>query len=262
MGGPLLQLSGSHAIKWVNFDSSLLLTFPIASFAFNLQPYIFSVFYEDENMVALSYRCNRKQSSIFLTQVEDLFKHKGEDKETRNKHIVYVAMGISFMIYMTAGIFGYMHFGENTESNILLNYELNSTTWVVYVVMISTILVCFPLNVFPLREMIDDMIKAYFVPQTSQSTESNFSWCRHIAETVAIILAALTVSVIVDDVGVVFGITGATACTAVAYVLPCAFSSKLQPSGWTYLLGGVTGLSAVIGGLSLYQIMNELFFLA
>jgi hypothetical protein len=35
-------------VEYVNLNTSMLLTFPIASFSFNLQPYIFPVFFEGD----------------------------------------------------------------------------------------------------------------------------------------------------------------------------------------------------------------------
>jgi len=92
-------------IKMVNFNSEMLLSAPIASFAFNLQPYIFPVFYEDETKVALSHRRNSKNSrtSVHQDALDEALEETQKDKEKRNKHIIYSAMGISFVVYMTAG---------------------------------------------------------------------------------------------------------------------------------------------------------------
>ena len=71
-----------------------------------------------------------------------------------------------------------------------------------------------------------------------------------------IIGSAFAVSVVVTDIGVVFGITGATACTAVAYVLPAAFSGKLQ--GWNKYLIMTIVISTILGLLSMYQIIGDM----
>ena len=101
-------------VKMVNFDGKMLLTAPIASFAFNLQPYIFPVFYEDESKVALSHRRNSKRELMSQHQdaLDEAMEETSKDKEKRNKHIIYSAMGISFVIYMTAGT------QQTTEINI------------------------------------------------------------------------------------------------------------------------------------------------
>jgi len=82
---------------------------------------------------------------------------------------------LPYQCTLETGVFGYFHFGEDTESNILLNYERDWATTLVFVVMISTILACFPLNVFPLRELIDQMIIGRFYPEL-EDAEDTFSW--------------------------------------------------------------------------------------
>ena len=107
----MLIMQEESTIKMVNFDSSVLLTGPIASFAFNLQPYIFPVFHEDENKIASSHRRTSRvlartsslSSLSYASEIEAIVQEKQQDKERRDKHIVYSAMLISFVIYMIAG---------------------------------------------------------------------------------------------------------------------------------------------------------------
>jgi hypothetical protein len=92
---------------------------------------------------------------------------------------------------------GWMQFGEATQSNILLNYnsEKDAATWLVYGVMVTTIIVVFPLNVFPLRSLIDDMILEHYKAQYELRLPE-FAWCRFLPETFAIIGAAFVVRVL------------------------------------------------------------------
>lgn len=151
-----------------------------------------------------------------------------------------------------------MQFGEATQSNILLNYnsEKDMATWLVYGVMVTTIIMVFPLNVFPLRSLIDDMFLEQYKHRTGHRLPE-FQWVRFVPETLAIVAAAFLVFVLCNDISVVFSVTGATACTSVAYVLPCMFSARTN-RGWTPLLSAVTALCVVGGGLSLFQIVGNM----
>jgi amino acid permease len=149
-----------------------------------------------------------------------------------------------------------MQFGEATQSNILLNYnsEKDVATWILNGVMVITIISVFPLNVFPLRSLIDDMILEHYMHLYGLRLPE-FQWCRFVPETIGIVAAALVVNLVCNDISVVFSFTGATACTLVAYVLPCMFSARAN-GGWTPLLYAVTALTVMAAGLSVFQIFT------
>ena len=64
-------------------------------------------------------------------------------------------------------------------------------------------------------------------------------------------------NVVCNDISLVFSLTGATACTSVAYMLPCMFSARTN-GGWTPLLAAVTALTVGAGLLSLFQIFMDM----
>jgi len=268
----ILQSKVFEDIIWIPTDSSFLMTFPIASFAFNLQPYIFPVFFESQDAPVVEVKAKRfsvapnsktgaprnirkscMPTEFSMTAGSDDSKMAEEipgNTENDKKRIVRIAMFISFGIYMMAGLFGFIHFGKETDSNILLNYDQgNWLSMVVNVITIISVLACFPLNVFPLRALVDDFIA---------KENSEFYYPHFAMETAGIIGAAFVVKVLISDIAVVIGITGATACTIVAYLSPIAYSAKLQKAGWTNVYYALFAVCIALGCISLGQIVFDL----
>ena len=57
-----------------------------------------------------------------------------------------------------------------------------------------------------------------------------FSWYRKLPLTVLMCGLALIVAIFVEDVSYIFSLTGATASTAVCFILPALFVLKLNPT--------------------------------
>jgi hypothetical protein len=122
-------------------DTQAMLTFPIASFAFNLQPYIFPVFFPTKETslgntvkrlmfdevkapvesTAASCRLmggddvlsralvDVVQENTFLNEVGVQMKKNRRFQTWRNRWVIIIAMVLSFFVYLLAGVVGYLH---------------------------------------------------------------------------------------------------------------------------------------------------------
>eukprot|EP00239_Pterosperma_sp_CCMP1384_P006811 CAMPEP_0197856216 /NCGR_PEP_ID=MMETSP1438-20131217/28114_1 /TAXON_ID=1461541 /ORGANISM="Pterosperma sp., Strain CCMP1384" /LENGTH=183 /DNA_ID=CAMNT_0043471597 /DNA_START=13 /DNA_END=564 /DNA_ORIENTATION=- len=163
-----------------------------------------------------------------------------------------MAMVLSFMIYMSVGMFGVLQFGPSTLDIILLNYNAKGQTSHLTVaisgVMAGTVMICLPLNVYPLRCLIDEVC----------FPGRPFSYKRFIPETLAIIAVAFTIAVTVENIGKIFDVTGATGCMFVSYLFPCLFVSKVLRR-WGVLMGVVCVVGTAFSVVSLWKIVPELY---
>lgn len=237
----LFQLAegGGEMVGWrplARFDSVTLVTFPLATFAFTVQPYIFTIFFED--LAPAHYRVPAEGESA-----------PGKVPVARLRRVTHAALFLSLIIYSSVGYAGVLRFGEAAKSNVISNYNSEDvSTLVMCVVMITTILACFPVNVFPLRAQID----AIFFDGKEQSRQ------RFLIETLCIVVAAFLVSACPGiSIGKVFNITGSTGCMFVSYLLPCIFTLQLEkPMRYTAVFVGVFG--TLICLVSLYVIFDPI----
>lgn len=219
----------------VPFDVSFLLTFPIATFAFTVSPYVFPIFFEQ--MMRVRLPCGTT-----LTRPLD------EEAKARFRMVTHYAMLLSFIIYMSVGYGGFITFGKDTEGNLLLSYAADGLTTAVSGIMCLTVVICIPLNMYPLRLLIEGMI----------APEADFSWKRFIALSLLIIGAALSISLAVPDMAKIFDVTGATGCLFVSYLLPCWIVGRLEGK-WGLLQLTVAILGFITSAISLYQIVPSLW---
>jgi amino acid permease len=83
-----------------------------------------------------------------------------------------------------------------------------------------------------------------------------FSLTRFFMISFGLVVVSYTTSVLFGNIALVISITGATACTFVAYLLPILYSYNLKLTGhWSNALGA---FSVVMGIVSLYQIGMEM----
>ena len=65
------------------------------------------------------------------------------------------AVGVCFCVYLAMGVFGFADFLDDTQPNILTNYCIKSQRepymLAAFAAIVCTILMAFPLNVFPCR---------------------------------------------------------------------------------------------------------------
>ena len=114
--------------------------------------------------------------------------------------------------------------------------------------MLSTL----PLECFVCREVMFN----YWFP------DEPFNMNLHMIFTTALVVTAMTMSLITCDLGVVFELVGATSACALAYILPPLCYVKLSKRSWkTYVAFACIGFGFVVMTISLLQVTLPLVFL-
>jgi len=178
-------------MSYANFDLDFFRAVPIICFAFTCQMNVFSIFSELKNPT---------RGRMLGTGVGSL--------------------AVSGFVYLLIAVFGYLTFFGETQGNILLNYAIDDPLFIVARIALSLILfLSYPLMAHPLVNSLDGL---FF-------SKRPFSWIRRIAFAVATCLVSLVVALFVKDVAIIFGITGSTGSTILAFLLPALFILYLDP---------------------------------
>ncbi|KAI0344841.1 amino acid transporter [Trametopsis cervina] len=139
--------------------------------------------------------------------------------------VTHISTVMSLVACCTLAISGYLVFTDKTQGNILNNFSSQDT-------LINVARFCFGLNMFttlPLELFVcREVIEQFFF------SHEPFSMQRHVAFTTAILLSAMTLSLITCDLGVMLEITGGASATALAFIFPAACYLKLvdQDAPW------------------------------
>ncbi|KAL1673939.1 transmembrane amino acid transporter protein-domain-containing protein [Schizophyllum commune] len=133
--------------------------------------------------------------------------------------VTHLSTFVSLVACCTLAIPGYMTFTDKTQGNILNNFSANNT-------FINIARFCFGLNMFttlPLELFVcREVIEHYFF------SHETFNMQRHVFFTTVILIAAMFVSLITCDLGVMLEITGGASATTLAYIFPAACYIQLQ----------------------------------
>jgi len=202
-----------------NFDLvrpvSIMEAFPIATFAFTVQPYILGI-------------CAGSEGTSVV-----------------NENSLFVAFFICFTLYTSVGIVGYATFGNQVAPNVLTNF--NSDDWLAILTnacMMIVIIACAPVNIFPVRHAIMEL---------GQLRANNCGSFAYYIITAILVFIPYLMAIRGWDMATVFSITGNTACVLTCYFLPC-IAIISQTKNWEDIIwpGTVCFISLVMSALAVF----------
>jgi len=181
------MLSASRLFK---ISEDVFVAIPIVMFAFTCQVNVFSIYTELQ-------RPNIR----------------------RMTRVVKRSVGITFIIYCLIGLFGFLQFLDSTKDDILHNYSVTSPGIAVARAGVGiTLLMAFPMNVFPCRTTLEIMC----------FPNSRVSRWRSFFLTVLIVFFSAALAIYVPGINAVFGLMGSVCSSVVCFVLPGLFVLRLD----------------------------------
>ncbi|KAI1373745.1 hypothetical protein F4677DRAFT_455767 [Hypoxylon crocopeplum] len=149
----------------------------------------------------------------------------------RFSKVTHYSTGISMLACMVMALAGFLTFGDKTLGNVLNNFPADNT-------MVTIARLCFGLNMLttlPLEAFVcREVMLNYWFPNEP------FNMNLHLIFSSALVVSAMTLSLVTCDLGVVFELVGATSACALAYILPPLCYIKLSSRSWkTYVAMGV-----------------------
>ncbi|WFD35794.1 hypothetical protein MCUN1_002659 [Malassezia cuniculi] len=132
--------------------------------------------------------------------------------------ITHYSTMISAVAALTMSVAGYWSFEDKTLANVLNNFPETDT-------IVNIARFCFGLNMFttlPLECFVcREVLETYFF-------RGEYDKMRHIVLTTGLVLAALIVSLVTCDLGIVLELTGGLSATALAFIFPSICYLKLS----------------------------------
>lgn len=162
-----------------------------------------------------------------------------------NKRIIlYTAMGITYTLNVLVSFFGFFQFRQYTDQDITRNYPHDDVLVNVgRVALALTLLLSFPLLIFPCRNVINRLIwriesKTLFQSQPSMTTRSweyfsnatgtGPSQLMWLIETGLLVFIGYILAYYIPQVAMVWGFVGAIGTTILIYILPPAFYLRVR----------------------------------
>ena len=133
---------------------------------------------------------------------------------------VRIALMLCAVLYFTIGLFGYLLFGESTQSDILINFDQNADSAVgsllnglVRISYALHIMLVFPLLNFSLRTNIDEL---FFPKKPMLATDNR----RFVILTLVLLVFCYLGAIAVPDIWVFFQFLGSTTALCLAFIFP------------------------------------------
>lgn len=136
------------------------------------------------------------------------------------KTAVRLAIMFCAVVYFTIGLFGYLLFGDSTQSDILINFDQNADSAVgslfnslIRVSYALHIMLVFPLINFSLRANIDELL---FPKKPLLATDNK----RFVIITLVLLVFSYLAAIAIPDIWYFFQFLGSTTALSLAFVFP------------------------------------------
>ncbi|KAH8677388.1 transmembrane amino acid transporter protein-domain-containing protein [Xylariales sp. PMI_506] len=168
----------------------------------------------------------------------------------RFARVTHYSAGISMAACLLMALAGFLTFGDKTLGNVLNNFPGdNSMVNIARLCFGLNMLTTLPLEAFVCREV---MLNYYFPGEP-------FNMNLHLIFSSSLVVAAMTISLLTCDLGVVFELVGATSACALAYILPPLCYIKLSTRSWkTYVAWGVVAFGCSVMAISMFQAVGKM----
>ena len=170
----------------------------------------------------------------------------------RFRQTTILAFGITAILYASIAIFGFLTFGQTTDSYLLNNYSPHDPLATISRLAIGLCaLVTYPLNFMGVRDNCLDILGLAGMNQNRATTKLYFF-------TVLLLGILTTISCFVTDLGVIMSVGGGTLETLVDFVFPaimfysCTILYNVSKSE-SYLVIILMGIGVVVGLMGVWS---------
>eukprot|EP01062_Namystynia_karyoxenos_P069994 TRINITY_DN65388_c0_g1_i1.p1 TRINITY_DN65388_c0_g1~~TRINITY_DN65388_c0_g1_i1.p1 ORF type:complete len:582 (+),score=172.73 TRINITY_DN65388_c0_g1_i1:92-1747(+) len=184
-------------------------------------------------------------------QMVQLFSELKNPSRPRTFAWIFTSFTLCWLVYGMVGAFGYYTFYGETDGNIILNHNADDTAITVGRIGVAiSVMAGFPMMMNPCVAALDALV----FPAREPSI-----WGRRLGWLLIVIACSFGLAMIVEDVSLILGITGAGALTCASFIIPSVAyvtvfhkhhggncGSTLLKVAWLVLLLGVC-----FGGISL-----------
>ncbi|XP_048877806.1 sodium-coupled neutral amino acid transporter 3-like [Brienomyrus brachyistius] len=179
--------------KLITFNSRTSYAIPIVAFAFVCHPEVLPIYTE-----------LRKPT------------------QKRMQRVANISVLAMFVMYLLTAVFGYLTFYDNVQSELLHTYKGDIADNLIVCVRLAVLMavtLTVPVVIFPIRRA---LLQLFF-------NDKPFSWVRHIAITIVLLVFVNILVILVPNIKDIFGVIGATSAPTLIFILPGIFYIRIVP---------------------------------
>ncbi|CAK6449941.1 unnamed protein product [Pipistrellus nathusii] len=189
---PIQGLNVSCEAQMFTVDSQMFYTVPIMAFAFVCHPEVLPIYTE---------LCR--------------------PSKRRMQAVANVSIGAMFCMYALTATFGYLTFYSSVEAEMLQMYSQKDLLILcVRLAVLLAVTLTVPVVLFPIRRALQQLL----FPSKA------FSWLRHVAIAVILLVLVNVLVIYVPTIRDIFGVIGSTSAPSLIFILPSVFYLRIVPS--------------------------------
>lgn len=166
--------------------------------------------------VALPIMVFAFSSQVAVFPIYEELKHEKNGTSSDMINVGRVSVALCFVAYLLAGLMGQLTFPTTAQGNIMINYGRGAAVDVLLISMAISVVLGYPLMVFPCRQAIDRLLFPTREP----------SYVRTAVETMLIITATYAIAALIPSFSTILGLSGSITKTTIGYILPPLFYLK------------------------------------
>uniref|UniRef100_A0A8C1XN67 Solute carrier family 38 member 3a n=1 Tax=Cyprinus carpio TaxID=7962 RepID=A0A8C1XN67_CYPCA len=143
--------------------------------------------------------------------------------KTKMQHVSNISIGVMYIMYLLAALFGYLTFVGEVEAELLHTYSridpYDTLILCVRVAVLTAVTLTVPIVLFPVRRAIQQL----FFPNKT------FWWPRHIAIAVTLLSLINLLVIFAPNILGIFGVIGATSAPCLIFIFPAVFYIRIVP---------------------------------
>uniref|UniRef100_A0A8C2A592 Solute carrier family 38 member 3a n=1 Tax=Cyprinus carpio TaxID=7962 RepID=A0A8C2A592_CYPCA len=143
--------------------------------------------------------------------------------KTKMQHISNISIGVMYIMYLLAALFGYLTFIDKVEAELLHTYSridpYDTLILCVRLAVLTAVTLTVPIVLFPVRRAIQQL----FFPNKT------FWWPRHIAIAVTLLTLINLLVIFAPNILGIFGVIGATSAPCLIFIFPAVFYIRIVP---------------------------------
>lgn len=120
-------------------------------------------------------------------------------------------------IYVAVAVGGFLTYGDQVESNILVSYPKQTMTTIARICVSLLVSFSYPILFLPGRSSIMGLWRGFDKDEDAWLKNNTF---RYTVVTAGLLMGSLAVALVVEDLGLIFGFVGATGATIISFILP------------------------------------------
>uniref|UniRef100_A0A8C4Q5A6 Solute carrier family 38 member 5a n=1 Tax=Eptatretus burgeri TaxID=7764 RepID=A0A8C4Q5A6_EPTBU len=186
------ELEQSCIARYIIFNSQTAYAVPILAFSFVCHP-----------------------------EVLPIYTEISQPTRQRMQNVSNIAVFAMFIMYLLTAIFGYLTFYELVEAELLHTYMRTDPhgrlIQMVRCAVLIAVTLTVPIVLFPMRTSVEEI---FF-------HNKRFSWIRHIAVAVCMLIFVILLVIYVPSIRDIFGFIGASAATLLIFILPAMFYLRI-----------------------------------